>query len=30
VFNVADSAIVMGAVLIVIGTVRRGSRERGS
>ena len=30
VFNVADSAIVVGAALIVIGTMRRGSRERGS
>jgi signal peptidase II len=28
VFNLADSAIVVGAVLIVIGTMRRGSRER--
>jgi signal peptidase II len=28
VFNVADSAIVVGAALIVIGTIRRGSRER--
>ena len=30
IFNLADSAIVVGAVLIVIGTMRRGSRQRGS